>query len=316
MRWMILVSIVLLAGPSRALAADELQLENGDRITGDVLRLEGGTLTFKTAHGELAVPWTEVAILTLDAPMLVTRAGGEPQLQTLEALDLAEVTALRPPDAGLVLAGGANAGFLTTGGNTEIDNLHVDGEVVARRSADRVTAAIVVNRAEDRERATARNATASASYDRFLTRRLFASGNAIFTRDRFRGLDLRSAYGAGIGWEVWTTPRTTLSVNGGLGYVRENFETAPDDSYTAVREGARFSYFLVPRRVEAFHQHDGYFGVTGEDNLFVRTQNGVRFTLVGGLVSTAQLEIDYDRTPAPGRRQTDRSFAITFGYRF
>ena len=53
-----------------------------------------------------------------------------------------------------------------------------------------------------------------------------------------------------------------------------------------------------------------------EDNLFVRTQNGVRFSLVGGLVSTAQLEIDYDRTPAPGRRQTDRSFAITFGYRF
>jgi hypothetical protein len=45
-------------------------------------------------------------------------------------------------------------------------------------------------------------------------------------------------------------------------------------------------------------------------------QNGVRFGLVGGLVATAQLDLDYDASPAPGHRNTDRTFALTFGYRF
>ena len=58
------------------------------------------------------------------------------------------------------------------------------------------------------------------------------------------------------------------------------------------------------------------FGVTGDDNLFVKMQNGVRLALVAGFVTTAQLDLDYDRSPAPDRRATDRTFALTFGYRF
>jgi hypothetical protein len=45
-------------------------------------------------------------------------------------------------------------------------------------------------------------------------------------------------------------------------------------------------------------------------------KNGVRLGLFGGLVTTAQIDFDYDRSPAPGRRNTDRTFALTFGYRF
>jgi hypothetical protein len=29
-----------------------------------------------------------------------------------------------------------------------------------------------------------------------------------------------------------------------------------------------------------------------------------------------QLDLDYDRSPSPGRSDTDRTFALTFGYRF
>lgn len=310
------VVAALLAAPAVATAADELRLKNGDRLTGDVVKLEDGTLTFKTAHGQLTVPWAEVTALTLDAPMMVTRSSAGPQMLTLESVTLAEVTSLAPPEAGLVVSGGANAGFLATGGNTHIDNLHLDGEGVARRRSDRFTAAVTLNHAEDQDRETASNTTVSLNYDRFLTRRLFANGNAIFTNDRFRGIDLRSAFGAGIGYDVWTTARSTLSVDGGLGYVRENFDAAPDDEYAAAREGARLSVFLAERRVEAFHRHGGYFGLSGEDNLFIRMQNGVRFSLVGGLVSTVQLDIDYDRNPPPGRETTDRSVSMTFGYRF
>jgi putative salt-induced outer membrane protein YdiY len=145
---------------------------------------------------------------------------------------------------------------------------------------------------------------------------VFVNGNGIFTNDRFRDLDLRTALGAGLGYQVLDTAMAKLSVEGGLGWVDENFDGAPDDSYTALRDAARLDVLLVADRVTLFHQHDGYFGVTGEDNLFVKMQNGVRLALVAGFVTTAQLDFDYDRSPAPGRRTTDRTFALTFGYRF
>jgi hypothetical protein len=74
--------------------------------------------------------------------------------------------------------------------------------------------------------------------------------------------------------------------------------------------------FVIPDRLQFFHQHDGYFGVTGDDNMFIRAQNGVRISLAAGFVTTMRLDIDYDRTPAPGRRNVDRTAAITLGYQF
>jgi putative salt-induced outer membrane protein YdiY len=216
-----------------------------------------------------------------------------------------------------VVTGGANTGLLNTGGNTEIDSLRVDADVTARAAANRYTFGGAVNRAKDRELETARNWTFSARYDRFLTTRLFVTGDTIFTNDRFRALDLRTAIGAGLGYQIADTSLVKLSADGGFGYVNENFESAPDDSYGALREAVKLDVFVIGDRAVLFHRHDGYFGVTGgEDNRFVRTQNGIRFGLVGGLVTTAQLDLDYDASPAPGRRNTDRAFALTFGYRF
>jgi putative salt-induced outer membrane protein YdiY len=309
----VLAGLILSVGIA---SADELRLKNGDRISGEAISLDGGKLTFKTAHGTLAIAWDEVAALTIDRQMLITRRGAAPELGTLAGVTLADVVAIAAPAPPLVWSGGASLGFVDSGGNTEVDSLRIDGEVVARRPRDRFTTAAAVNRARDRGRETARNATASFLYDRFLTRRLYATGSAIFTNDRFRSLDLRSAFGAGLGYDVWQTPRGSLSVDAGPGYVRENFDGFEDDSYAALHEGVRLSAFFAGRRVEVFHRHDGYFGVTGDDNLFFGAQNGVRLAIVAGLVSTLRLDVDYDRSPAPGRETTDRTVAVTFGYRF
>lgn len=300
--------------------ADELRLANGDRLTGTAVRLADGTLTFKTAHGELQVPWAQVAFLRTDGSLRVTTTGAEPRLIAIDTSAagpaLAEITAIETPAPPLAWTGGASAGLLATGGNTDVSSLRADGEVVARTPLDRYTTTAVLNRAEDAEAQTASNWTASFAYDRFLTERLFAQGSTILTNDRFRDLDLRTAIGAGLGYQVRDTPTVSLAVNAGLGYVHENFDEAPDDSYAAAREGAKLDVFFAGTRVSAFHHHDGYFGVTGDDNLFFRMQNGVRLAIVAGFVTTAQVDIDYDRSPAPGRVSTDRSFSLTFGYRF
>ena len=326
-RLTVLCAFLLAAAPA---AADEILLTNGDRFTGTVVSLTGGVLTVDTAYGQVKIGWESVANLAITDPILVTigaappvavrvtqgDAAGRIVLEPGGPTELAQVVGFARPRPAVEMVGGANAGFLTTGGNTDVSSTRVDADASIRQLDNRYTLNAAVNRAKDRGTLTAQNWTAGGNYDRFLTERMFVNANAIFTNDRFRDLDLRTALGGGLGYQVLNTARARLTANAGLGWVNENFEAGVDDSYTAARESAALDVFIVADRVTFFHNHDGYFGVTGEDNLFFRMRNGVRLGLVGGLVTTLQHDLDYDRSPAPGRRNTDRTFALTFGYRF
>ncbi|HEX5110095.1 MAG TPA: DUF481 domain-containing protein [Vicinamibacterales bacterium] len=310
--------------------ADEVQLRGGDRYTGQVVSLAGGKLTFKTAHGDLTIPWADVQSLTTTMPLRVTLRGqpaatvtaiaaadqGRVTLTPGGAVALADIDGIAQIEPPVVVTGGANAGWIATSGNTDINTLRLDGDATVRQGANRYRASAAVNQAEDRGEDTVDNWTTSLDYDRFLTKRLFVNANAIFTNDRFRDLDLRTALGGSIGYQVFDTPRIKLTASGGLGWVNEDFVLAPDDDYFAFRESVGLDIGIVPDRVLFFHKHDSYIGLTGDDNLFIKTQNGVRLTVVKNFVTTVQWDLDYDRSPAPGTRDSDRRFTLTFGYRF
>ncbi len=310
--------------------ADEVALRNGDRLSGTVVKLDGGTLTVKSPYGEVGIPWADVTSLRVERALVVTRSDAGPATATIAPGDtegqlvltpggpvgVGVIVGLAEPDSALVIDGGANAGLLAASGNTDVNSLRLDGDLSVRAGANRYALNATLNRASDRGTETARNLHGGARYDRFVTRRVFVNTDLDLTHDEFRDLDLRTATGAGLGWQVWDTPRAALSATGGFGYVRANHTTAPDDAYGAVREAVKLDVFALGKRVQMFHRHDGYFGVTGNDQLFIRTQNGARFALMGNLVTTAQVDLDYDHRPAPGRKSTDRTFAVTFGYRF
>ncbi len=318
---------LLMALPARA---DELRLKNGDRISGVATSLAGGTLVFKAAGGDLKIAWADVTSLAIEQPMLITVGTAPPTSAVFAAADasgrvtlvpggpvaLADIVALSRPQPAWVITGGGGAGIVETAGNTQVNNVRLSGDVVAKGAADRYTVSAVATHANDRGVETARNWSLTGKYDRFLTSRLFANANANFTNDRFRDIDLRTALGAGIGYQIVETARTLLTADAGMAWVHENFTSIADDSYAAAHESAGLQVQVVLDRVQAFHQHDGYFGVTGDDKMFIRTQNGVRVGLAAGFVTTIQEDVDYDRRPSPGRRQTDRTFSLTLGYRF
>jgi putative salt-induced outer membrane protein YdiY len=325
-----LITLILTLAIVAPAAADEVRLVNGDRLSGRTVSLAGGTLTFSTAYGNVQIPWASVTAITVDAPILITTGTAQPVEVTIVAaaaagqatlvpggtVALSDISALTRPTPDLIVNGGANAGFVTTAGNTDVNNLRLDGDVVARAGENRYTGNAAVTHAEDRSLETARNWTAGLKYDRFLTLRLFFNANTILTSDRFRDLDLRTALGVGIGYQLVASPRVSLTADAGFGYVNENLESLPDDSYGAARESTNLGIFLLPGRVQFFHQHDGYFGVSGDDNLFLKMQNGVRLGLAAGFVTTLRHDLDYDKSPAPGRRNVDRSLSLTLGYRF
>jgi len=322
-----ILAVLLVGMPA---SADEVRLKNGDRITGVTTSLAGGTLTFKATGGDLKITWADVASLAIEQPMLVTvgtaaatsavfaaaDANGRVTLVPGGPVALTDIVALSRPQPAWIFTGGGGAGIVETAGNTQVNNVRLSGDLVARGATDRYTASAIATHANDRGVETARNWSLTGKYDRFLTSRLFANANANFTNDRFRDIDLRTALGAGIGYQILQTARTLLTADAGLARVNENFTSIADDSYTAAHESAGLQVQLLPGRVQLFHQHDGYFGVTGDNKMFIRTQNGLRVGLAAGFVTTIQEDVDYDKRPSPGRRQTDRTFSLTLGYRF
>jgi hypothetical protein len=70
-----LALLLISAGP---LFADEILLENGDRLTGTVLKLEGGKLTLKTDYaGEVQIPVEKIKKLVTENPVEIHLGTGE-----------------------------------------------------------------------------------------------------------------------------------------------------------------------------------------------------------------------------------------------
>jgi hypothetical protein len=127
-------SLLLSLLASAPAGADELQLMNGDRLTGTVASLAGGVLTFGTPYGDIRIPWAEVTRLTIQDPILVVIAGAAPTPVTIVAaadgqatlqpgglVALADITSLARPQPPVIIDGGANAGIITTAGNTDVN---------------------------------------------------------------------------------------------------------------------------------------------------------------------------------------------------
>lgn len=330
--WAAGVALAFLIGAHPA-AADELELSNGDRITGHVISLTNGVLAFQTPNGQLNVPWISVISLAVPEPLFVTvgtrlptpatvtrtRIYGRVTLRPGGIVSLTEITAMSRVQPPVNLDGRLNAGLVNSDGNTEVNTLRLDGEVIGRTSGQRYTGRATVNRSQDRHEYIAHNWTTSFRYDRFFTRRLFVNGNTILSNDRLRDLDLRAAAGGGLGYQVLDTPRARITTDAGVGYVNEAYGVADEDDvrYFALQESAQLDIFFTGNtRFVFFHRHDGYFSLAGEDNRFLKMGNGIRVPIARGFIATIQLDIDYDPTPVEGRRSVDRTFALTFGYQF
>jgi putative salt-induced outer membrane protein YdiY len=322
--------LIILAVPTAS--ADEVRLLNGDRITGRVVSLVNGLLLLQTPNGDLRVPWPTVAALMVVEPIYVTvgtrppvavtiwpdgtssgRVGFEPG-GVVPVQDILSMS--RPPPPRFSFDGRLNAGIVASGGNSDANTVRFAGDLVARSVANRITAGATMNRSQEQNVATARNWSTSLRYDRFFTQRFFVNGNTILSSDRLRDLSLRSAVGTGLGYQVLDLRRLKITTDAGLGYVKELSVVGTDDRYVAAQESAKVDVFVDASRFQLFHRHDGYFGLAGNDNRFVKTQNGVRVSIVRGIIATAQLDVDYDPSPVVGRQSFDRTFALNFGYQF
>lgn len=318
---------------------DVLTLKNGDRLSGTVLGKDGTSVKIRTSYaGEISVRWSDVEGIATEQPvhiilsdesslkgMLLQAGRGRVRVKAGEIIetapfDLAKLSFINPPPEvsgqGVKVIGHVSVGVTVARGNTRNQDARLEGEWIARARDNRITVGAAFNQSEDNGRDTASNGRGSLKYDHFLSKRWYMYVNGSAERDRFKDLDLRTSLGGGMGYQFHEGEGLSLSAEGGLTYVNDDHRVAVDEGYASARWALRYGQALWRGRLHAFHDQELLVSLDDADDMFLRTQTGLRFPLTQQLVGSIQLNLDWDRTPSPGKSSTDRTVLFTMGYRW
>jgi hypothetical protein len=130
--------------------------------------------------------------------------------------------------------------------------------------------------------------------------------------DSAKDLALRSSAGFGLGADVVRLVHASVSVRGGLDYVTERRDLGDDRSYPALGWGLKATYAPWPW-LELFHEQDGLRDLN-ENGVVFHSKTGLRVPFTPALSATAQVNVDWESHPAPGRKSTDSTLLVGLSY--
>lgn len=331
------IAALALAGFSAWAAADEVRLANGDRISGELKGKAGDKLVVGTPHaGDVTLDWRQVVSITTIRPVEVLLEGAaEPVRGTLQPLygggallvsaqgtareiSLKDIAYFNPKPhesgAGTTYTGRATLSAAYTSGNVESERLYADAELRARARIHRYSVGGKIERREDPALGDTEAWLASGNYDRFFSERQFGYARTSIEHDRAKDLDLRSAIGAGYGVQLFETPRAELSVRGGLDYVKVERFAGPGEEYPAAGWGIKGVFRPGARKLELFHEQEGFWNLEDTGVVVLRSKTGLRVPLLVRVNASIQLNVDWEREPAPGRESTDSTLLLGVDY--
>ena len=313
-------------------------LNSGDRLSGKILHKSAETLTLETEYaGKVRIAWKDVATVSTDAPIEVLRVGSQaPERLALEpgdpgsvmvrhgatderfAVPLASLAYLnpKPEESGLGLSynGRINVSASRTRGNSANDRLYGEAEFRARAKAYRYALSAQTQRDEEAGQRIASRTIVSGTHDRFLGETRFWYLRGSLEHDRFKDIELRTAVGAGYGLRLIDTEQTDLSLRGGLDEVRLDRVSDGDERYPALGWGVGFSHWVSNRSLQLFHDQEGFWNLDDRNQVTVRSKTGVRIPVAERLSASVQLNLDWEREPAPGRKSVDTTWLLGLGY--
>ena len=330
----VLVCVLLAVGP---VMADQLHLENGDIITGKMIRMKNQKLVFKTDYaGEIKVDWEKIVKLVVEDSVKVVLKDGsilegftgetvqntmtikKEKTETPHQFKMAEVKAINPVvETAVKITTRANVGIAQERGNTDTDNSHLDGEFSARTKKNRFIVGGELNNEKESGITSSDNWKVYGKYNRFVTKQWFIYTFALFENDKFTDLDLRSTLGAGPGYQFFESDELNLFVGAGPGYVNEDFIVAEDKEFVAAQWVISYDQYFFDSIFQLFHNQNGYMQVDETSNWLIKTRQGIRFPIYKGFTTTFQYDYDYDNQPSEdAEKKWDSKIMFLLGYEF
>lgn len=324
--------------------ADQITLKNGDRVTGTIVKKDGGTLTIKsTVMGLITVPWDRVNEVRSDAPLnvvlpsgtvqsTVATSDGKLQLEgKQQTIPLSEVIALRDaseqkayerlqrPSWGGLWAGAANIGFAGTSGNARTLTFTTAVNAARVTSTDKtsvyfntIKASALVNGTNSD---TAQAVRGGIGYDHNVSPRLFVNVFNDYEYDRFQNLDLRFVLGGGLGFHAVKTERSKLDLLAGMDYNHSKFSTPLTRNSAELFWGDEYGLKVTGATslVQSFRMFND---LTNTGSYRVNFDVGGTTKLSKWLSWNLSLSDRYLNHPAPGRKTNDFLYTTGIGITF
>ncbi len=293
---MIAFAAHLCAGGAAAL--DTVVVDTGDRLRGEVEKVEGGKLYLKTSYaGTIRVDWGKVTEVVTEASyqieteagrryrgplerfgetLILTTEDVEVRIQSPDVVEMVRLEDSQPPGFWETLKGSVGVGYSFSRGNADQTQSSVaaDGSYRGDKYKLRSDLNSIFSRQEEAE-TTSRHAL-NSRYDRFLTPRAFAFGLSSFERNDRQLLNLRSRFGGGFGWKAFDSRTTALDLLGGFTLTNEQFRA---------EEGE-----MLPRQSTG----EGLFGFEWQSTRLWGVRLTSRLTAHPNLVQTGRYRIEYD----------------------
>jgi hypothetical protein len=344
---------VALAVPAFA-DGDVVEMKNGDRISGTIVKYEGDVLIIDTPYAEkLKLDWKEVATISSEQPhvvrikpdqfvtgRLVKAPGGiqveSEDLRTARTIPPDEIASIGvPPGAqwtGRVAAsiGGTSGNYphnFTVGGiaeatrRTDDDRLRfgVAGEYGETQTEDEVVNAQgeQIGTVVNPRDITAANVRGWGFYDYNLDEHWSIGGGAKLEHDRIKDLNLRTTVQVAPRYRFVDTKTEHLSVYLGPAYINENYisSATEDRDFVSLALGDEF-HWKFPWGFSIDQTLDIYPNLDDTSDVLFSFYLGPRYTIANGLFAGVGFNWDYDTKPADFRDRNDFRYLGNVGWEF
>ncbi len=322
-------------------AADKVYLKNGDSLTGKIKTMTDNKLVLKSEMaGEIQIPFENIRTFgTSEAVKLQLQDGSvinvktessEPNTvsikegQTLEKQSLAfsELKSINPPpEKKPRWAGDFSAGYSSTHGNTQTQNISASFNMKKRTENDRTTFTGDYARSEQTDDDTGEDETTEnwwrlkGKYDYFFSKKFYTYLDTRYETDEIAELDSRYIVGSGFGKQWIESEEMNFSTEGGLAYVKENFETEGDNSNCTVQMGYNFDK-KINDKLKIINDLTYYPSWEDVSDYILTTTGEIRYKLNDRLFTNFRAIFDYDSTPAEGAGNTDTKYLLGVGGTF
>lgn len=314
--------------------ADVLVLTNGDRITGEIKRIWDNEVTIEPEYAdefEVDLPMVdhiesdrEFEIDFMDGTSVMAKFAGTTDdgtqvlstpVETME-VSLGDLLELDEPEDYYDWESHVDLSSTINKGNTDTSNSRLRADGMFKHGDHRHRGEVTFYREEQNEITSQEQDRLTYNYNWLYSDPWFFNAGLNYERDPIVQLDRRVIVSAGIGHDIWNTPRKFLTAQLGLGFQNEDIANDSTDSTVAVWD-LRFRHDFIGDDMEVFHNHTIRSNISGRTNTSFRTSTGVSYEITDLLYASVSLDFDYDTDPAepadPAQTVENEDLALMFG---
>jgi hypothetical protein len=331
---------------AHAQSTDVVEVANGDRITGDVRRLQHGRLSFGTAAaaapgaqrwaGNISIVWAEVTRLASTKNLDIELATGERLTGSISSpaagglvvqtaagpsrpIAMREIVYIVPIEAGFRARTTGSIDFGMNVTNAATARSYTLAAAAVHRSATHIyeTEASFdswLSARDDAERLT-RNQLA-LDVRRRLGARWSALAKFALQQDEPLELDVRLVVGGGLRRMLLHTNRTLVAVEGGLDYDGEEYDGTGSFSHSVeVFGGTSWNWFAPGHSTEATVDATVFVSLERQ-RMRLELDSTLRRDLLSSMYWALSILENFDSDPPGDRPRSDLGLSVSLGWVF